>query len=168
MDFGAVICKPAAPLCGECPLQKKCYAFLNNKVSVLPINEKVIRQKERFFNYLIIEYRQKFYVKERTAKDIWQNLFEFILIETTSLLQVSALLKSEPCREIFETSQFVVFNVSENYFQKLTHQRIFGRFLHIKITRPLKESGNYQLISKAELTTLPFPKFITSYLADKK
>jgi A/G-specific adenine glycosylase len=168
MDFGAVVCKPAAPLCGECPLQKKCYAFLNNKVSVLPINEQVIRQKERFFNYLIIEYRQKFYVKERTAKDIWQNLFEFILIETTSLLQVSALLKSEPCREIFETSQFVVFNVSENYFQKLTHQRIFGRFLHIKITRPLKESGNYQLISKAELTTLPFPKFITSYLADKK
>src|SRR5665213_573266 len=40
MDFGAVICKPALPLCYECPLQKKCIAFLNEKVSVLPINEK--------------------------------------------------------------------------------------------------------------------------------
>ena len=106
-------------------------------------------------------------MKERTAKDIWQNLFEFILIETSSLLDERNFLNSDSFREIFETSQFVVFNVSENYSQKLTHQRIFGRFIHIKITRPLKDSDNYQLVSKAELATLPFPKFITSYLAIK-
>ena len=74
MDFGAVICKPAAPLCFECPFQKKCVAFLKDKVSLLPVNEKIIKQKERFFNYLIVEHKQKIYVKKRTEKDIWQNL----------------------------------------------------------------------------------------------
>lgn len=167
MDFGAVICKPVSPLCLECPLQKKCYAFLHDKVSVLPVNEKVIRQKERFFNYLIVEYQQKFYVNERTAKDIWQNLFEFILIETSSLADENIFLKTERFLDIFKTSQFVVLKVSETYSQKLTHQKIYGRFFHIKVTRPLKDSGNYLLTSKAELMTLPFPKFITSYLGNK-
>lgn len=167
MDFGAIVCKPASPLCLECPLQQKCYAFLHHKVSVLPVNEKVIRQKERFFNYLIVEYQQKFYIKERTAKDIWQNLFEFILIETSSLTDQNIFLKTERFLDIFKTSQFVVLKVSETYSQKLTHQKIYGRFFHIKVTRPLKDSGNYLLTSKAELMTLPFPKFITSYLGNK-
>ena len=33
MDFGAVICKPVAPLCAECVFKKKCYAFLNDKIN---------------------------------------------------------------------------------------------------------------------------------------
>ena len=70
-------------MCANVRYKKNAIAFLQDKVSVLPVNEKVIKQKERFFNYLIVEYQQKFYVKERTEKDIWQNLYEFILIETS-------------------------------------------------------------------------------------
>lgn len=33
MDFGAIICKPAAPLCNQCPLQKKCVALKSNIVT---------------------------------------------------------------------------------------------------------------------------------------
>lgn len=167
MDFGAVICKPAIPLCSECLLQKKCVAFRESKTSVLPINDKVIKQKERFFNYLIVEYQQQFYVRERTRKDIWQSLFEFILIETEILKNETDLLKSKSFQSVFETSDFVVSHVSETYSQKLTHQLIRGRFFHIKINRPLKEPGNYLLTSKDQLSKLPFPKLIASYLADK-
>ncbi len=167
MDFGAVICKPALPLCCECPLQKKCVAFLTNRVSVLPINEKIIKQKKRFFNYLIVEYQQKFYVKKRTQKDIWQNLFEFILIETDSLKDENDFFKEEKFLSIFETSQFVVFHVSKMYSQKLTHQLILGRFFHIKVNSPLKNAKNYSLVSRKRINELPFPKFIASYLTDK-
>src|SRR5665213_2201671 len=61
MDFGAVICKPSAPLCPQCPLQKKCTALLKNKVAELPVNTKTIKQKQRFFNYLIVKRKQHFY-----------------------------------------------------------------------------------------------------------
>ncbi len=167
MDFGAVVCKPALPLCLDCPLQKKCVAFLTNKVSLLPINEKVIKQKERFFNYLIVSYKQKFYVKERTGKDIWQNLFEFILIETNSLMNEKEFLKEQNFLSILETSEFVVNHISKKHSQKLTHQLISGKFFHIKLKTPLKKTKNYILASQKQLNTLPFPKFIASYLTDK-
>ena len=167
MDFGAVICKPLLPLCYECPLQKKCVAFLNGKVSLLPINEKVIKQRERFFNYLIVEYKHKFYVKQRTEKDIWQNLFEFILIETNSLINENVILKEVKFLSIFGDDDFEVNLISGKYSQKLTHQHIHGRFFHIKMETPLKNAKKYKLVSEKQLMELPFPKFITSYLTDK-
>jgi len=167
MDFGAVICKPALPLCGECPLQQKCVAFLQNKIQVLPVNGKATKQKERFFNYFIIEFKDKVYIKERIEKDIWQNLFEFILIETTSLLNEKELFKGEALSSILSGSIFKIKKISKVYVQKLTHQKIMGRFFHLELQEPLKNSGEYKLVTKKSLQNLPFPKFITSYLKDK-
>ena len=79
MDFGAVICKPLLPLCNKCPLQKKCIAYTKKMVNILPVKEKTSVRRERFFNYLIVEHDNKIYVNKRTDKDIWQNLYEFIL-----------------------------------------------------------------------------------------
>ena len=36
MEFGALQCKPASPNCELCPLNFNCWAFLNNKISILP------------------------------------------------------------------------------------------------------------------------------------
>ncbi len=82
MDFGAIVCKPLLPLCSECPLQKKCIAFQKKLVNVLPLKQKSINTRQRFFNYLQVEHKNKIYVNQRTGKDIWQNLHEFILIES--------------------------------------------------------------------------------------
>ena len=43
MDFGAVICKPALPLCGECILNKHCIAYISRTVNLLPVKEKKIK-----------------------------------------------------------------------------------------------------------------------------
>jgi A/G-specific adenine glycosylase len=168
MDFGAVICKPSVPLCLECPFQKKCVAFLKDKVSLLPVNEKIIKQKERFFNYLIVEHKQKIYVKERTQKDIWQNLYEFILIETESLLDEMDFLNSDPFLSIFESNDFKVKTISKIYSQKLTHQLIRGRFFYIELKKPLKNPGQLSLVPEKQLNRLPVPKFIATYLTEKK
>jgi A/G-specific adenine glycosylase len=166
MDFGAVICKPAAPLCLQCPLQKKCVAFLKNKVTELPVNTKTIKQKQRFFNYLIVSRRQYFYLNKRTEKDIWQNLYEFILIETEEWLSESEIIVNEQFLKIFNAQNFKVNFISKKISQKLTHQLITGRFIHVEIDKML---GNkkYIEVSFDELKTLPFPKFIASYLSDK-
>lgn len=166
MDFGAVICKPALPLCSECPLQGKCVAFIKNKVAELPKNSKISMQKERFFNYFIIESKEQVYVKKRTEKDIWQNLFEFILIETKTWLEESEILVNEQFLSIVNSNIFEVKAISKKVSQKLTHQKITGRFIHIEIKTPLT-MGNYLAIEKRELVSLPFPKLITGYLKDK-
>lgn len=166
MDFGAVICKPAAPLCLECPLQKKCSAFLNNKVAELPVNTKIIKQKKRFFNYLIVMHGKSFYVNKRSEKDIWENLYEFILIETNEWLTDKEIAVNEQFLKIFNLQNFSVNFISKKISQKLTHQLITGRFIHIEIEKPLKNT-KYNEVRFDELKTLPFSKFIASYLSDK-
>jgi len=166
MDFGAVICKPSAPLCPQCPLNKKCTAFLKNKVAELPVNTKTIKQKQRFFNYLIVKRNQHFYVNKRSEKDIWQNLYEFILIETNEWLNDKEITVNEQILEILNLQNFKINFISKKISQKLTHQTITGRFIHIEIQKPLKNK-KYSEVSLSELKTLPFPKFTASYLSDK-
>jgi len=165
MDFGAVICKPALPLCFDCPLKKKCIAFSTNTVSELPINNSVNKQKDRFFNYLIVEYKKKFYVNKRIEKDIWQNLYEFILIETKSGVDENEILKNEKLLSLLN-DDFLIKSVSQKVSQKLTHQRINGRFIHVEIKKELSEKSFFT-VNKKQLKSLPFPKLIASYLTDK-
>lgn len=166
MDFGAMICKPVLPLCFECPLNKECIAFLKNKVDTLPINKKVIKQKERFFNYLIIQTGKKIYVTKRTQKDIWQNLYEFVLIESDVLIKEEDLLKNEFFLSIFNDRNFLIKFISKKISQKLTHQLITGQFIHIEIEKPLSMKSHFG-VDGEQLKMLPFPKFIASYLKDK-
>ena len=167
MDLGALICKPALPLCSQCPLSEKCVAFKKDKVTVLPINNKNIPQKIRFFNYLIAEYKGKIYIRKRVQKDIWQNLYEFILIETVSLLNENTLLKQKNVLALWKGTTFTIKKISQPQSQKLTHQLIKGRFFHIETNRPLSTEENYHLVNKQELQDLPFPKLIAAYLTDK-
>ena len=81
MDFGAMICKPQQPLCMECPLKTGCVAYLHDLITVLPIKEKTITKKPRWLYYIIIEHNGKVYVRKRSEKDIWQNLYEFVLLK---------------------------------------------------------------------------------------
>ena len=107
MDFGATICKPL-PLCEECPLKSRCQAWLQGIQLQLPIKEKVILKKSRWLYYFVVTYRNKFYVRKREGKDIWQNLFEFILIETAKSLSTKKLLASEKFNSIFAGNEYKI------------------------------------------------------------
>ncbi len=166
MDFGAIVCKPAQPLCDNCPLQAKCVAFKKEKVNDLPLKKKSIKRRKRFFTYLIAEYNNAFYVRKRITKDIWHGLYEFILLETERLLSEKELQKMKIVKALFGESDLVVTNFSKTFSQKLTHQTITGKFFHISLAKPLKIVEGYDLLSKEEVELLPFPKFITAYLKD--
>jgi adenine-specific DNA glycosylase len=51
-------------------------------VNQLPIKEKTLQRKHRWFYYFLFEFEGKILVHLRTGKDIWQNLNEFYLLET--------------------------------------------------------------------------------------
>lgn len=40
MELGALVCSPKSPKCSECPLQKECTAFANNRTAELPFKSK--------------------------------------------------------------------------------------------------------------------------------
>ena len=84
MDFGAIVCKPAVPLCNICVFRNDCHAYQNNMISVLPVKQKKPAIKKRWFYYLVMEYGNSVAIRQRIEKDIWHNLFEYYLVETLS------------------------------------------------------------------------------------
>jgi A/G-specific adenine glycosylase len=166
MDFGATICKPQNPLCSTCVQQKGCEAFKQNRVGQLPIKQKTLIRKERWLYYFIIEHKNKWYIKQRTGKDIWENLFEFVLYESPAAVE-EITLKMPFLKKLVNGQKDVqIESISKMYRQQLTHQTIHGRFVKIKIPEPLPGLSNFLLINKKELSKYAFPRFITTFLGE--
>ena len=132
----------------------------------LPVKEKSIVKKIRWFYYLIAEYKGRYYVRKRPAKDIWENLYEFILIENKNHQTIDEVLSSKTLLAITGKNKIELLSASGVYKQQLTHQTICGQFICIKLSKPLLSKG-FELVDKKEMEQLPFPKFINYYLQDK-
>ncbi|MEP6846148.1 MAG: A/G-specific adenine glycosylase [Panacibacter sp.] len=169
MDFGAIVCKPALPACFMCNLNKICIAYKTASVNKLPVKQKILKKKQRWFSYVIFECGGKTLVRKRTQKDIWQNLFEFYLVESAS----DPVWDKKNIADFFQTQlgikQYEVKFITSAEPQKLTHQHITGFFITVKLqTIPavLKAMENLWL-SDEEINNLPFPGFINQYFEKK-
>ena len=167
MDFGATICKPKLPLCSSCILQKKCKAYELALVDKLPIKEKSIAKKIRWFYYFIIEYKEGVYIKERTDKDIWQNLHEFMLIEMPKKSSYQQIKNTKQFKNLLNNIPYLLDSVSNEYSQILSHQLITGKFCILQVANKVKIE-NFKWVPKKLLHQISFPKFINTYLQDKK
>jgi A/G-specific adenine glycosylase len=161
MDFGATICRPRNPLCDQCVQSEDCVAFNNNFVNDVPVKQKVLKIKTRWLYYFIIENDDGVYIRKRDAKDIWQNLYEFVLLETENEQEKAALRFLD---ELLQHQSYTLISTSQVYSQQLTHQRINGRFFRVSVKKQLKLNGHYRLVKKININDYAFPKFINSYL----
>lgn len=84
MDFGAVVCTPAAPRCADCPLAGRCKALAGRRVEQLPVKTQKTKTFSRYFHYIYVRQEQKTWLHKRGAGDVWQNLYEPPLVESTS------------------------------------------------------------------------------------
>jgi len=167
MDLGAVICKPQNPLCANCPQQKDCQAYCKGWIARLPVKEKVLQKKKRWFYYFIIETPdEKVYIRQRTTKDIWGDLFEFVNWETDGPIYPDEFLRSDFVEKIFGKQSLTVKYISKLYRQELTHQTIQGQFITIRVEKPLKTLKDHLLVGKQTLSEYAFPKFINAWLQD--
>ena len=82
MEFGALHCLPTSPDCASCPIQAFCKAFSAGTVELLPVRKPRPTLRDRYFSYTIyITPARQTLIHQRTAKDIWQHLYEFPLTE---------------------------------------------------------------------------------------
>jgi len=153
MDFGAVICKPY-PECKACYLNTYCKAYLQGKQDLLPIKWKKIKIKERWLNYFIVRYKDKVLIRKRISNDIWQQLFEFVLIESDKHYKQEKLL------DLF-SKQYNIPDYHHNSLpdtrQKLTHQVINFSFQEIELKNKQTIVG-FTWVKCNELKRYAFPK----------
>ena len=174
MEFGALQCVPKNPDCASCTLIQSCFAFNKGMVDALPAKTKKVKVKERFFQYAHILCGEKTVVKQRTAGDIWQGLFDFPLQEFSD----SHELREEKYTFFESLNDFGTIDVVKHehvYKHILTHQRIFAKFVRFKVkesARPELElwasKRGYQLVDAEQLEALAKPRLILKYLNEEK
>jgi A/G-specific adenine glycosylase len=165
MEFGALVCTPANPSCQSCPLQRHCAAFRKDKVGELPVRSRHIKQKHRYFHYFIMHSGNRILIRQRTGKDIWQDLFEFPLIETPRPVSAGRLMESPSWNQLFMNRPVKPVRVSKIFRHTLTHQVIHAKFYHLDIfsaDNVLRSS--FREVPLAELRKFPVPKLIENYL----
>jgi A/G-specific adenine glycosylase len=167
MDFGAVVCKPLLPLCSQCPFRKTCFAFTHNKVNGLPVKEKKIMIKQRWFYYLLLEYKNEIALRQRTGQDIWQQLFEFPMIEAAALQEQKNILLRAEKRGLLKKKKYEIIAVSRLFKQQLSHQLIAAQFIRIKLKQKPLLADSYSWAPKNKLNKYAFPKVINQYLQEK-
>lgn len=142
MEFGALQCRPKAPSCDRCPFQQSCIAFQQDSISHFPVKAKKTKITQRFFNYLVFDFPfEKTLLQKRTGKGIWQNLYEFPLIESKSLIDQKTLMKLSDYQEWKKPiySHPKLLN-PEPIRHILSHQRLFIQFWGIKALEPAIEA----------------------------
>ena len=147
MDFGATQCTPNSPHCSACPLCETCVAFREQRINELPVKSKKVKQRERHFTYLYIEYEGKIAIHQRGAGDIWQGLWEF------------------PQAEQFTSSEDSAWKTEAQLLQKgvkhiLTHQILLADIYLWQPTRRPQLPSEFIWIEKQDLENYALPRLI--------
>ncbi|TNF48920.1 MAG: A/G-specific adenine glycosylase [Bacteroidetes bacterium] len=154
MELGALICTPKNPECNECPINSICLAKQNKTIENRPVKSKKTKVRQRYFHYLIEDSRD-LHLTKRSGKDIWQNMFEFPLIESSN--EIEFQLKHD------ELSNLSVYH-SEQITHLLSHQKLNVIFYHIPKIREEYDGREVHKIPLERLSEYPVPKIIENYI----
>ena len=164
MDFGAIHCKPKQPLCASCMFRASCYALLQGEVDQLPVKLKAKASKDRYFNYLILKDDNRVLMSKRGGGDVWQNLYEFPLIESDRTLSIPEILE----HELFV--QYFGHTANINILQKqtkhvLSHQNIYATFFEVRLAGSLiQKKSSWDYVFLKDLDKLAKHKLIFTFL----
>ena len=155
MDFGAIQCTPAKPLCLQCPLQDSCVALREGRIAELPVKQKTLKVKERHLTYIYIRYNGETALRRRSAGDIWQGLYEPLLTDalpsdsaTGTLVPRDAVLLRQGLKHI------------------LTHRVLYADFwLWQPAERPLLPEG-YFWVPESNVDRYAIPRLIEKMLEE--
>jgi A/G-specific adenine glycosylase len=167
MEMGALICTPSSPDCQLCPIASECKSRATGTQLQFPVKGKKAGKRTRFFNYINIRNKGFIVLSKREKGDIWQGLFEPLLIESDTLLSevtLSSLLNKEWVGSNIEPK------IKSEAKHILTHQIIIARFFEIYWPEQLKLPASYcrkslQTIDLSDIHNYPIPRLIENYLS---
>ena len=161
MEFGALQCVPKSPNCSICVFNESCAALQKKKVDRLPVKSKKIKVRNRYFNYIVAnDENENTLIQKRISKGIWQNLYEFPLLETEKEENFDFVLEqiqSEYFKENSISSMLETNNKS--IIHKLSHQHLHVKFWKVNVSGTIKNG-----INQENLKTFPFPIVIHNFI----
>ena len=164
MEFGAKQCKPQNPVCTDCPLQNSCIALKNKTITRLPVKVNKTKVTKRYFNYLVINANQHTVLNRRATKGIWQNLYEFPLIESNHEIDMVDLISHKTFQQLFSKNNTRVKLYNQTpILHKLSHQHLHTKFWIVTTTQLFDES-----ILWIDFEKFPVPILIHNFVTEFK
>jgi len=161
MEFGATQCKPKNPDCTICPLQNNCIAFRKNTIRELPVKIKTAKISKKHCNFLVlISQDQRTILEKREGKGIWQNLYQFPLLESTKSLESKDLEDALKAHPLMEGSSYSLTLYNDiDIIHKLSHQHLYTKFWIIQIDNTLAQG-----VPINKIYSYPVPVLISNFI----
>lgn len=167
MEFGALQCTPQKPNCLDCPLKDRCYAYSTNRIAEFPAKLKKTKQRDRYFNYFIFFKDENTWIKKRQNQDIWKNLYEFPLVETSEAVSLATLFSLQEVMQMVN-SPFTIEKVEDWKIHLLSHQRIHYRILEIHLENENNMPVEFKKVNKADIFNFAVPKLLETHLKNHR
>ena len=108
-------------------------------------------------------------MQQRTAKDIWQNLHEFLLYETSSNPEWNTEKINLHLQQHFNIPATGNLQIIRAQKQLLTHQVIYGYFIYVELNHLPKhlDTTNSYWLSVEALQQKAFPQFLNQFIQKK-
>lgn len=165
MEFGALQCTPTNPDCIHCPLETSCFAKEHDKISYLPVKEKKTRVTHRYFHHLVFICGEETLLSKRSDKDIWQNLYEFPLYESTKLCSFEEILMERNwLSELVKLNSVHVSYQSKEIKHVLSHQIIHAIFYVINTECTTSELSHFIPVKIEHLNKYPVSRLTEKFL----
>jgi A/G-specific adenine glycosylase len=162
MDFGAIQCTPSSPNCNTCPFQDRCNAFATDRIGRLPVKTAAAPKQNRYFQYFFLSDGKHTWLQQRLNKDIWQNLWEFPLLETASDLTPEQLLVRPDVVEWLGSS--FEWGTPVQIKHVLSHRNIFARFIPIRVHTTSSFPDSWKKIPLESIHTLAVSRLTDLFL----
>ncbi|GAB6120242.1 A/G-specific adenine glycosylase [Dysgonomonas termitidis] len=164
MEFGALQCVPASPHCGDCPASVMCLAYAQGRVGVFPVKEGKQKVRARYFHYFDIRFGDGYMLlHKRTAKDIWQGLYELPLVETGDALPIEELRQADGFKKLFKDNDGAY--IIEYVLQMkhiLSHQAIYATFYQVTV-QTVSMPGEYLKVRIEDVDEYPVSRLVHKY-----
>lgn len=139
MEFGARLCKPKNPDCISCPFNTKCVALQKNIISDLPVKLKNTKVTKKHFNFIVaLSNDNKTVLEQRQGSGIWQNLYQFPLIETSKEASLSTIKNKIEALDFLKKKplELTIYN-EQPIIHKLSHQHLHTKFWILNLDETL-------------------------------
>ena len=116
----------------------------------------------------MIYYNEQVVIQKRTGKDIWKNLYELPLFESSEPIKNGeSLAEIELWKQLIGSTKKHTIKLHHSHQQQLTHQKINGSFWMVNLQGAPKNHSSFNWVDIENLSKFAFPRIITLYLEDK-
>ncbi len=163
MEFGARQCKPKNPDCTVCPFINTCVAYNGRRINDLPVKLKKTKVTKKYFNFIVfIDSDKNTLFEQRISKGIWQNLYQFPLVESEKSLNASEFHSLQIDEYLLNGSPYEYYLYNEqDKIHKLSHQHLYTKFWIVELKEQLKNS-----IPVSELKSYPTSVLINNFIEE--